>query len=106
MAQVVPLRLLPHRIAFTPRTGVGAYGPVYGTKVSSVPARVEPGVKLVRDEKGAEVVSSGRIFFQPGNSPGIGALVTLPSGEDREVLAREEHSGRAPSIALVTVHYA
>lgn len=106
MSKVVPLRLLPHRIAFTPRTGVGAYGPVYGTKVTGVPARVEPGVKLIRDTEGVEVVSSGRIFFQPANSPQVGALVTLPSGEDREVLAREEHSGRSLAIALVTVHYA
>ena len=106
METVVPLRLLPHRIAFTPRTGVGAYGPVYGPQVAGVPARVEPGVKLVRDEKGVEVVSSGRIFFQPAKAPQVGALVTLPSGEDREVLVREEHSGRVAAIALVTVHYA
>ena len=94
-------RLLPHSVTYTPKLGDGAYGPTYGNPVT-VRGRVQFQRRMVRTAQATEVMSAATVYFRPGNTPGIGALVTLPDGTEREVIVVAEHAG-ARNVELVAV---
>lgn len=98
----LPRILTPHTVTCKDKTGDGAYGPVHADARTLKFVRAEEGARLVRDQHGAEVVSSARVFIRPEHAPvPVGSLVTLPSGREAEVLTVERfHTPPAPE------HYA
>ncbi|WP_431840851.1 hypothetical protein [Gordonia hongkongensis] len=99
---MIPTRLLPQQLTYRPMTGRTSFGPVYGDLVT-VPARVQFGTKTIQTAAGEEAVSSATIYVQPGaNLPDIGAVVTLPDGSVRPVIARTEHVG-ARTVEVVSL---
>ncbi len=99
---MIPTRLLPQKLTFKPLEGHNSFGPVYGDP-QTVPARVQFGNWIVRDDKGAEVVSFATIYVQPAELlPDLGSVVTLPDGSVRPVIARSEHVG-ARGVEMVTL---
>lgn len=100
---MIPSRLLPQTVTYTPLLGEGAYGPIYGNPVT-VPARVTFERRLVRTAAGSEVVSSATIYLQPGATPTVGDSVAMPDGTSRDVIAVATHVGaRAPVLVEVDV---
>lgn len=81
---------LPHLVNVTPFLGDGAEGPVYGPKVTGVPAYVEQKSRLVVDRRaaspsaGTEIVSSTRVVLLPDNDVLPSSLVTVWPGTPRE----------------------
>lgn len=97
---MIPKRLLPQQLTYRPLLGSGPYGDVYGDPVT-VPARIEFTNKLIRDASGAEVASAATIYLQPAEAlPTVGAVVTLPGGGERSVIARADKVG-AKNVELV-----
>lgn len=78
---------LVHTVTITPKTGDGAYGPVFGPPVPDVPAWVDEQTRLVRDSDGVEVVSSATVYARAGTVAPPGSRLVLPSGRDAEVIA-------------------
>ncbi|MGC4960084.1 hypothetical protein [Gordonia sp. DT101] len=99
---MIPTRLLPQQLTYKPYLGQGSFGAIYGDPVT-VPARVQFGNKVVRNSKGAEVVSAATIYVQPAAAmPRLGDNVTLPDGSVRPVIAVSENVG-ARTVELVTL---
>ncbi|NLE82330.1 MAG: hypothetical protein GX610_22685 [Rhodococcus sp.] len=94
-------RLLPHTVTYKPMLGNGPYGPVFGDPVTAR-ARVQFQRRMVRTAQATEVMSAATIYFRPGNTPGIGGMVTLPDGTEREVIVQSEHVG-SREVELVSV---
>lgn len=90
---MIPARLLPQQITYTPYLGEGAYGPVYGAPVT-VRARVNYERRLVRNSTGIEVTSSATVYLQPGATLTTGDTVTMPDGTSRQVIAVAQHVGQ------------
>lgn len=99
---MIPTRLLPQQLTYRPLVGSGPYGDVYGDPVT-VPARIEFTNKLIRDSSGSEVVAAASIYLQPADGlPTVGAVVTLPDGSVRPVIARADKVG-ARNVEMVTL---
>lgn len=97
---MIPKRLLPEQLTYRPLIGSGPYGDVYGDPVT-VAARVEYENKLIRDSTGNQVVAAATIWLQPAEGlPTVGAVVTLPDGSVRPVIARADQVG-ARNVELV-----
>lgn len=94
-----------HTVTITPVAGEGAYGTTYGTPVP-VACFVDETTRLVRDQDGAEVVSSATIFAAPGTVAATGSTVRLPSGRDATVITTQTHDSGPldlPDHAAITV---
>lgn len=61
----IPRFMFPTPVTFTPKSGEGAYGPIYGDPFT-VQGRVEPEVRVIRGADGQDIVTSGRVFTGPG----------------------------------------
>ncbi|MEU1883428.1 hypothetical protein ABZ470_39495 [Streptosporangium sp. NPDC020072] len=73
---MLPDWLLRHTAVIEPFVGEGAYGRVYGPAVT-VRCLVDDERRMVRDEKGVEVVSDTTIFFPPGTVCPAGSKVMV-----------------------------
>lgn len=90
----LPARWTPHTVKVKPCTGIGGDGPVYGEQYTLSPETntgvyVEDVRELVRDDTGAEVVSSTRIAMSFEDAPPEKSLITVWVGTpfEREALA-------------------
>lgn len=74
----MPTALLPDRVRLDLYTGPsGEGGPVYGTTLRDVPARMMTGTKTVRTETGVDVVVTATCRIRPGRTIPPMSLVTL-----------------------------
>lgn len=62
---MIPTATLRNRITIEPYTGSGAYGPVYGTAVENVPARVLRKRKTIRTATGVDVTATAQCVLRP-----------------------------------------
>ncbi len=74
----------PHTVTVTPREGVSARGPIFGTPVEVPDVYVKDVQETVVDETGAEVLSRASIRFNLDDLPTIGSKVTVWKGTDLE----------------------
>lgn len=84
----LPARYLPHRklVAYKPKLGNGAYGPVHGDEVVAKRAAIDETRRLVRNAEGHEVVSEARIALDLPDHEAlvVGSEVTLWKGRPNE----------------------
>lgn len=96
-AASVPLALLVHRVTvetYQGRNGRGA--PVYASASAPIRAFVDHKTRMVRSSStGQEVVSSTTVILKPSQYDAFppGSMVTLPTGERREVIERFNRDG-------------
>lgn len=86
MATRVPDRYFPHRnlIAYKPKAGSGAYGPVTAALVVAERGIISEKRKLVRDQDGNEAVSEAQVALDfPDHDVPLGSLVTIWYGTPR-----------------------
>ncbi|WP_435595167.1 hypothetical protein [Tsukamurella tyrosinosolvens] len=101
---MIPKRLLPQQVTYTPYLGEGPEGPVYGDPMT-VPARIQFGSALVRDAQGDALVVSAStvVYLQPSDTPpAVGTMFTMPDGSQREAKAIH-HTVGARDVELLTV---
>ncbi|WP_295035436.1 hypothetical protein [uncultured Microbacterium sp.] len=82
----LPKRLMPHRdlVSYRPKTGEGAYGPVYGPVVVAKRAAIDDKRRLVRTPQGRELVAAARVALDPEHLMPEGSLVTIWRGRPNE----------------------
>lgn len=81
---MIPRAALRQRITIEPFEGESAYGPVYGTPVTGVPARFDGKRRLVRTAGGTDLIASGTLQLRPGTPIPDQSRVTIPvNGQDR-----------------------
>ena len=84
----LPARYLPHigLVAYKPKLGDGAYGPVHGGQVVPERAAIDETRRLVRNKEGREVVSEARIALDLPDHEAltVGSEVTLWKGRPNE----------------------
>lgn len=102
---MIPARVLPQRITYRVALGQNSFGTSYGPASDPIPARVEGQRKIVVTAAGESVVSTAKVFLQPGDHPGIDDEVSLPNGDVVTVVGRAEHVGRT-DVELVTLDVA
>ena len=90
---LIPGFLLPHTVVVEPYAGSGAYGDVYDARVT-VRGYVEDTRRLVRNERGDEVVSETSVYARPEVHIPLGSRVTVWTGTSRQrtatVIARSQ----------------
>lgn len=91
-----------HTVTLTPVLGEGAYGPTYG-EATQVQCFVDEQTRLVRDQDGAEVVSSATIYAHPGTVVAPGSTVLLPSGRTATVLTTAARVVGDPDVDHVEI---
>lgn len=79
---MIPQALLVHTATVKPYLGSGAYGDLYGDPFD-VPCYYEGRRQLVRGSDGAEAVSEGTMFIDPGPD--------IPAGSEVTVVGRTTH---------------
>lgn len=62
---MIPTATLRQRVTITPFSGHSAYGPVYGTAVQNVPARVVSKRRMVRQPDGVQVLADATCTIRP-----------------------------------------
>ncbi|MFI6317281.1 hypothetical protein ACIBG8_07170 [Nonomuraea sp. NPDC050556] len=87
----LPGWLLRHTAVIKPFEGDSAYGPVYGPPVA-VRCLADDERRMVRDDKGVEVVSEITIYMLPGTRCPSGSQVTV-NGRTTTVLASYTRDG-------------
>lgn len=101
----LPTHLTPHEVTIKPLTGEGSHGPVFGQAVT-VPAFVVDERVLVRDDSGAEVVSSTAVHLDFDVAAPPGSLVTVwpgVAGEREAVVISTERSAHPRLAAYQTL---
>ncbi|MFI6485157.1 hypothetical protein ACIBH1_45115 [Nonomuraea sp. NPDC050663] len=88
---LLPDWLLRHTAVIRPHLGAGAYGPVFGD-ASTEPCLADDERRMVRDEKGAEVVSEITLYMRPGVVCPAGSEVTV-NGRTTTVIASYVRDG-------------
>lgn len=75
----IPKRLLPSRVVIETYLGTGGYGDFYADPVE-LPARIKYENKMIRNSKGAEVVSGSQLMLGPEalDVAKLGSKVALP----------------------------
>jgi len=83
----LPKRLMPHRnlVSYRPKTGEGAYGPVYGPAVVAKRAAIDDKRRLLRMTGGRELISSARVALDLEHLMPEGSLVTVWRGRPNEL---------------------
>lgn len=94
----LPPRYLPHKglVSYRPKTGEGAYGPVYGPPVTPRRAAIDDRRKLIRTRDGRELLAQSRIALDLEHLMPEGSLVTIWKGRGNE---------RETTALLVAVAY-
>lgn len=87
---MIPAQWKTHKITVEAYTGSGAHGPTFAAP-AQVHCLVEEEVQLVRDNTGAEVVSSTVVFCDPDVVVPVESRVTV-NGRTSSVLHRAEHT--------------
>jgi len=87
----IPGFLLRHTVTVEPLEGEGPFGPAFGDPVE-VRCFVDERRQLVRDDEGAEVVSSTTVYMPLGTVCPVGSKVTA-NGRTATVLAASRRDG-------------
>ncbi|MGI5162650.1 hypothetical protein [Microbispora sp. CA-102843] len=87
----IPAFLLVHTVSVEPLTGEGPFGPAFGDPVE-VRCFVDEKRSLVRDNEGAEVVSSTTVFMPLATVCPVGSRVTV-NDRTTTVLASSRRDG-------------
>lgn len=96
----IPAYMTPHTVTVEPLTGSGGMGDTWGPLVSDVPAMVEEGAALVRDDNAQEVVSSARVHCSWDVDAPPGSRVTVWTGTPKERTADVISTAGAPHPTL------
>ncbi len=96
----IPAHMTPHMVTIEPLLGSGGMGDIWGDPVSDVPAMVEEGAKLVRDDSASEVVSSARVHCSWDVEAPSGSRVTIWAGTTKERTSGVITSDGAPHPTL------
>ncbi len=74
------LELLQQTVAIEPWSGNNAYGEARYGPGASYPARVQEKVKMIRNAKGQEVVSTAQVYLDGVVPVTVKDRITLPNG--------------------------
>lgn len=86
---------VPHTVKVQPFLGEGANGPVWGPETTLGNVYVRDIHEVTVDASGAEIISSGRVYFNLPDTPAVGSRVRVWVGTQFERVATVVKVSRA-----------
>lgn len=90
---MLPDELLGHQVVVEAYLGMTGNGVKQYAPAVTVDCLVEAKRRMVRDERGEQVVSETTVYAQPGLTAPPPSRVTLPSGHKTTVIVVGDHDG-------------